>query len=169
MRLVPRLRAISAAAATVVLLGALAGDAAADGEMIRVDIYRPENNGLMNLIACIITISGDAKGSVCHQVIRGPASKGISGGKATVLLGGDRVICEINSSNSIQAFTPRSMRPDGITPDARGWAPTTISPHAKPGQTIELGIVPKARRRTYTGGWLVRQEPHATTEKHAGR
>ncbi len=142
--------------------------AAADGGMIRVDIYRPENNGLMNSIGCIITIAGDPNGASCHEVIRGEENKVISGGKTTVLLGGDRVICELNPSNSIQAFTPRAMRPDGLTPEARTWAPTTLMPRARPGETVELGVVPKSRRSSYVGGWLLRQEPHATTKKHGG-
>ena len=56
--------------------------------MIRVDIYRPENNGLMNSIGCIVTISGDPPGASCHDVIRGAENKVLSGGKTTVLLGG---------------------------------------------------------------------------------
>jgi hypothetical protein len=141
------------------------GDAA-DGGMVYVDIYRPENNGLMNSIGCIITITGDPNGVFCHEVIRGEENKGISGGKTTVLLGGDRVICELNPSNSIQAFTPRAMRPDGLTPGARSWAPSTLTPRARPGEAVELGVVPKSRGSTYLGGWLLRQEPHATTKKH---
>ncbi|HEY6477987.1 MAG TPA: hypothetical protein VI456_15525 [Polyangia bacterium] len=138
---------------------------AADGGMIHVDIYRPESNGLMNSIACIITIAGDPPSGFCHEVIRGAENKGISGGTTTVLLGGDRVICEVKSSTSVQAFTPRALRPDGATPDARSWAATTLAPRAAPGQTVELGIIPKSRGSTYIGGWLVRQEPHAVTRK----
>ena len=154
-----------AAVATVVLCAAFAGGAAADGNMIRLDIYRPENNGLMNAIPCIITISGDAKGAFCHQVIRAEPNKRLSGGKATVLLGGDRVLCEVNPSNTIRAFTPRALRPDGFTPEAPSWAATSFTPLARPGQTAELGIVPKTRGKAYPGGWLVFQEPHAATRK----
>jgi hypothetical protein len=154
--------------AAILTLATVSGSAAADGGLIRVDIYRPQSKGPMNAVPCIITIAGDAKGSVCHEVIRAEKNKSLSGGKATVLLGGDRVICELNPSNSIQAFTPRALRPDGFTPGARSWTPTTLAPRARPGQTIEVGIVPKSRGRTAVGGWLVRQEPHATTQKHVG-
>ncbi|HLK88262.1 MAG TPA: hypothetical protein VKZ18_00130 [Polyangia bacterium] len=136
--------------------------------MIRVDIYRPEQKGVLSSIACIITITGDPPGGFCHEVTRGEANKSISGGTATVLLGGDRVVCELRPGASIQAFTPRSLRPDGVTPDAGSWAPTALTPRARPGQSVEVGIVPKSRGRSYAGGWLVRQEPHATTAKHGG-
>jgi hypothetical protein len=136
--------------------------------MIQVDIYRPENNGLMNVIGCVIAVSSDATGSFCHQVIRGEANKGISGGTSTVLLGGDRVICEINPSSSIKAFTPRGMRPDASA-ESPSWGATTLTPRARAGETVEVGIVPKARGSTYVGGWVVRQEPHATTDKRAAK
>jgi len=153
--------------ATALLLGGTSFGLAQDriGEMVRVDIYRAASKGAMNAVPCIITITGDAKGAVCHEVIRAEANKNLSGGKATVLLGGDRVICELNPSNGIQAVTPRALRPDGFTPEARSWAPTTFSPRARPGQTVELGLVPKTHGRTYAGGWVVRPEPHATTPK----
>jgi len=140
----------------------------ADGKMVRVDILRAASKGPLNAVPCIVTITGEAKGAVCHEVIRAEANKSLSGGKATVLLGGDRVICEINASNAIQAVTPRALRPEGFAPEARSWAPTTLTPRARSGQTVELAIVPKTRGRTYVGGWLVRQEPHATTAKHGG-
>jgi len=166
MRLASRL-AGGLLAATLMLATASGG--AADGTMVRVDIYRAGSNGLMNSIPCIITITGEAKGTVCHAVIRGAENKGLSGGKATVLLGGDRVICELNPSNGIQVFTPRALRPEGFMPEARSWAPTTLAPRARAGQTIEVGIVPKSRGSAYVGGWLVRQEPHTKTAKHDGR
>ncbi len=143
------------------------GDAADTG-MIRVDIYRPENTGLLNSIGCIVTISGDPPGGSCHDVIRGAANKSLSGGTSTVLLGGDRVVCEIKPGASVQVFTPRALRPDGITPESRSWEPTTLTPRARPRETVELGVLPKSRGSTSLGGWLLRQEPHAATSKRAG-
>jgi hypothetical protein len=142
------------------------GDAA-DARLIRVDIYRPENNGLMNSIGCIVTLSGDPPGGSCHDVVRGAENKGLSGGTSTVLLGGDRVVCEIKPGTSVQVFTPRALRPDGSTPESRSWEPTTLTPRARPGETAELGVVPKTRGSTYLGGWLLYQEPHAATSKRA--
>ena len=148
------------------MLAALArpGDAADPG-MVRVDIYRPENSGLMSSVGCLITIVGDPRAGFCHDVIRGGANRQISGGTTTVLLGGDRVVCEIRPSGSIQAFTPRAMRPDGSAADAGSWAATTLAPRARPGETVEVGVVPKRRGSTYLGGWLLVQEPHAATLK----
>jgi len=167
MSALSRRRGTGLLVATALLLGGTSFGLAQDriGEMVRVDIYRAASKGAMNAVPCIITITGDAKGAVCHEVIRAEANKNLSGGKATVLLGGDRVICELNPSNGIQAVTPRALRPDGFTPEARSWAPTTFSPRARPGQTVELGLVPKTHGRTYAGGWVVRPEPHATTPK----
>lgn len=153
--------------ATVISLGATSVGWAG-GALVRVDIYRAASKGAMNAVPSIITITGDAKGAVCHEVIRAEPNKNLSGGKATVLLGGDRVICELNPSNGIQAFTPRALRPDGFTPDARSWAAATFVPRARPGQEVQLGILPKTRGRSYAGGWLVRQEPRATPAKHGG-
>jgi hypothetical protein len=141
--------------------------AGADAGLVRVDISRAGSDGPMNGVACIITITGEAKGAVCHEVIRAEANKQLSGGKATVLLAGDRVICELHPSNGIQAFTPRALRPDGLAPGASAWAPTTFTPRARAGQTVELGIVPKRRGSTYLGGWLVRREPRARTDHGA--
>jgi len=142
---------------------------AADPRMVRVDIYRPENDGLMSSIGCLITIAGDSRAGFCHDVIRGEANRQISGGTTTVLLGGDRVICEITSGVSIQAFTPRAMRPDASTPDGRTWAATTLAPRARAGETVEVGVLPKRRGSTYVGGWLLNQEAHAATDKRARR
>lgn len=141
---------------------------AADPGMVRVDIYRPEDSGLMNSIGCIITIAGDPGGGFCHDVTRGTATRQISGGTATVLLGGDRVICELKPGVSIQAFTPRGLRADSYAPDARSWAATTLAPRGRAGETVEVGVVPKRRGSTYLGGWLLIQEPHAATVKRAG-
>jgi hypothetical protein len=162
-------RLVGGLLAASLTLATASGGSAADGGMIRVDIYRVASKGPMNTVPCIITISGDAKGAVCHEVIRAEANKSLSGGKSTVLLGGDRVICEIDRSNSIQVVTPRALRPESVTPEARSWAQATFAPRARPGQTVELGVVPKMHGRTYAGGWLVRQEPHVSTEKHGGR
>src|SRR5579871_6369224 len=98
---------VLAAGLSTALAVARAGDAA-EGAMVRVDIYRPPSKGLMNSITCIITITGDPPGGFCHEVVRGEANKGIPAGSATVLLGGDRVVCELPPGSSIQAFTPRS-------------------------------------------------------------
>jgi hypothetical protein len=137
----------------------------ADSGMVRVDLYRPENNGLLNSIGCLITIEGDPGGGFCHDVIRGQQNRQISGGTTTVLLGGDRVVCEIKPGASVQAFTPRALRPDGASPESRSWAATTLAPRARPGETVEVGLVPKIRGSTYLGGWLLHQEPHAATLK----
>jgi hypothetical protein len=160
-------RALILAAAFSTVLAAARAGGASDGPRVRVDIYRPENAGLMNSIACIITIAGDPPGGFCHQVKRGKANKSISGGSATVLLGGDRVVCEIKPGTSIQAFTPRALRPDQVAPEAESWAATTLAPSGRPGQTVEVGIVPQGRGSDYLGGWVVRQEPHAATLKRA--
>ena len=165
--MVRHLLALAAAFSAVVALAGPGG--AADPGMVRVDIYRPENNGLMNSIGCLITIAGDPAGGFCHQVIRGQANRQISGGTTTVLLGGNRVICEIKPGVSVQAFTPPALRGDAYTPEAPSWAATTLAPHARPGETIEVGIVPKSRGSRYLGGWQLRQEPHALTEKRATR
>lgn len=157
--------ALAAALSTMVAF-ARPGDAADPG-MVRVDIYRPENNGLMNSIGCIITLAGDPGGGFCHEVIRGEENRQMTGGTTTVLLGGDRVICEIKPGVSVQAFTPRALRADGYTPDARSWAATTLAPRARADETVEVGVVPKSRGSTYVGGWLLRQEPHAATQKRA--
>jgi hypothetical protein len=163
---VRRSLALAAAFSTVVGFAG-PGDAAdrPDPGMVRVDILRPENKGLMNSIGCIITVAGDPGGGFCHDVVRGQAQRQMSGGTTTVLLGGDRVICEIKPGVSIQAFTPRALRADGYTPDARSWAATTLAPHARAGETVEVGVVAKSRGSTYLGGWLLRQEPHAATSK----
>jgi hypothetical protein len=155
---------VVAAALLAVLVFAGRGDAADPG-MVRVDIFRPENNGLMNSIGCILTIAGDPSGGFCHEVIRGEAQRQLSGGTTTVLLGGDRVLCEIKPGVSIQAFTPRALRADGFAPDGRSWAATTLAPRGRPGETVEVGVVPKSRGSTYLGGWLLSQEPHAATVK----
>ena len=136
---------------------------AADPGMVRVDIYRPENDGLMSSVGCLITIAGDSRAGFCHDVIRGEANRQISGGTTTVLLGGDRVVCEITPGISIQAFTPRALRADRYAPDARSWAATPLAPHGRPGETVEVGLVPKRRGSTYVGGWVLSQEPHAAT------
>jgi hypothetical protein len=161
---------VLAAAFAAVLAFAGSGDAAdpaADPGMVRVDIYRPENNSLMNSIGCLITIAGDPAGGFCHEVVRGEANRQMSGGTTTVLLGGDRVICEIKPGVSVQAFTPRALRPDGASPESRSWAARTLEPHARAGEAVEVGVVPKTRGRTYLGGWLLVQEPHAATQKRA--
>jgi hypothetical protein len=160
-----RVLVLAAALSAVVAFARSSG--AADRARVRVDIYRPEGSGLMNSIGCIITIAGDPPGGFCREVTRGKANRNISGGSATVLLGGDRVICEIKPGTSIQAFTPRSLRPDQVTPDAPSWAATTLAPRARPGQTVEVGVVPQSRGSRYLGGWLLRQEPHAATLRRA--
>jgi hypothetical protein len=133
--------------------------------MVRVDIYRPENDGLMNSIGCIITIAGDRGNGFCHDVVRGQTQRQMSGGTTTVLLGGDRVLCEIKPGVSIQASTPRALRPDGYTPDATSWATTTLVPRARAGEAVQVGVAPKSRGSTYLGGWLLRQETHGATPK----
>jgi len=138
---------------------------AADPGMVRVDIYRPENDGLMNSIGCLITVAGDPRGGFCHDVIRGEANRQMSGGTTTVLLGGDRVVCEIKPGVSLQAFTPRALRPDGATPDARSWTATTLAPRARPGEMVEVGVAPKRRGSAYLGGWVLIKKPHAATLK----
>jgi hypothetical protein len=143
---------------------ARAGDDADPG-MVRVDIHRAENDGLMNSIGCIITIVGDPGGGFCHAVVRGQANRQMSGGTTTVLLGGDRVTCEIKPGVSIQVFTPRALRSEGYRPDAKSWAPTTLAPHARAGETVDVGVAPNSRGSTYLGGWVLHQEPHAATPK----
>ena len=165
MFVVRRILVLAAAFSTVLALAG-PGDAADPG-MVRVDLYRPENDGVMNSIGCLITIAGDPGGGFCHGVIRGEANRQLSGGITTVLLGGDRVVCEIKPGVSIQAFTPRALRADGYTPDGRSWAATTLAPHARAGATVEVGLVPKSRGSTYVGGWVLSQEPHAATLKRA--
>lgn len=162
----PIARRFPAFAAAFSAAMAVAGPgSAADPGMVRVDIYRPENHGLMSSIGCLITIAGDPRAGFCHDVIRGPANRQMSGGTTTVLLSGDRVVCEIKPGVSIQAFTPRALRPDGYTPDARSWAATNLAPRARPGETVEVGVVPKGRGCAYVGGWLLIQEQHAATQK----
>jgi hypothetical protein len=136
---------------------ALAGPGeAADPGMVRVDIHRPANDGLMSSIGCIITIAGDPGGGFCHDVVRGEANRQVSGGTTTVLLGGDRVTCEIKPGVSVQAFTPRALRGDGYSPDAPTWQATILTPKVHPGEALELTLVPKTKRRAYVGGWLLR-------------
>jgi hypothetical protein len=163
---VRRSLALAAALSTVVAFAE--PSEAADPGMVRVEIYRPENNGPMNSIGCIITLAGPG-GGFCHDVVRGQAQRQMSGGTTTVLLGGDRVLCEIKPGVSIQAFTPRALRSEEYRPDAKSWRATTLAPHARAGETIQLGVAPKSRGSTYLGGWLLRQEPQAATEKRAPR
>lgn len=128
---------------------------AAEGGMVKVEIYRPESDGLMNLVPCAIMIIGDPKGA-CHEVVRGP-NKYIGDDKTTMLLGGDRVTCEITSSNSIQAFTPPALRPIGYASAVNSWEATRLAPRSRPGETASLLLVPKSQGSTYVGGWWLRQ------------
>ena len=147
-------RRFLAAAVTLSTVVAFAGPGdAADRGMVHVQIIRPENNGLMNSVGCLITVAGGREGGFCHDVDRGQANRKMSGGTTTVLLGGDHVTCEIKPGVSIQAFTPRAMRSEGYRPDAKSWAPTTLAIHARAGDTVGVGVVPKSRGTTYLGGW----------------
>jgi hypothetical protein len=151
----------SAAALAFAIFVASKGVAAEDGG-VRIEIDRPESNGLMNLVPCIIEIVGDAKGAVCHEVRHLGGSQTPSHGGRSVLLGGDRVTCKLGPSNSIQAFTPRAMRPPGYAVGARSsWRATTWTPRARPGETVDLVLVPKSRGSTYAGGWLLHRRDQA--------
>jgi hypothetical protein len=161
--MVRRLLVVTVAFSTVVAFAGR-GDAADPG-MVHVQIFRPGNNGPMNSIGCIITIAGDRGSGFCHDVVRGQANRQISGGTTTVLLGGDSVTCEIKPGVSLQAFTPRAMRPEEYRPDAKSWAPTKLTLHARAGETVGLGLAPKSSGTTYLGGWVLYPVSTAETPK----
>jgi hypothetical protein len=140
------------------LLAAAGGLAGAEGAPIKIQILRPADKGPISSVPCIITLRGAPKGAAtCDDVVRGPGNKTVSGGKTTVLLGGDRVTCTLPPDVTIEAFTPRALRPTEFTPDATTWEAARLSPRG----AGPISVTPQAKGRTLLGGWRLEQKGRA--------
>jgi hypothetical protein len=127
------------------------GPAGADPAGRTIEIVRPASKGAMNSVPAIITLRDVPKGTACREVVRAPENRTLTGGKTTVLLGGDRVVCPLVPDGTIEAFTPRAMRPAGFTPDAATWDATRLTPRKT--TSGPLTLVPKAKGTAFLGGW----------------
>ncbi len=145
-------------AAALVLLTVAPADAETAAR--KIEIVRPASKGAMNSVPAVITLRGAPKGTACQEVVRAPENRALTGGKATVLLGGDRVVCPVVPDGTIEAFTPRAMRPSGFTPDAGAWDATRLTLR-KTTSTGQVTLLPKTKGSTFLGGWRF-SEPAAT-------
>ena len=141
--------------AALLLVTGLGGDAGAERAALKIEIVRPADKGPVDSVPCVITLRGALKGAAaCDEVVRAPENKALSGGKTTVLLGGDRVTCTLPPDAAIEAFTPRALRPSAFSPDAATWEAARLSPRG----AAPITVTPKAKGRTFLGGWRLEQQ-----------
>jgi hypothetical protein len=129
------------------------------GEPVRMEIVRPESNGLMNSVPAVVAFEGvwGANDVSCRKLTLGSGNHDGGDEPDTVLFGGDRVICIVPTPEvRIAVSTPRSRRPPGFSPASRSWDAARITPRFGNGQTVRLVVTPRSHGSAYVGGWLLR-------------
>jgi hypothetical protein len=132
------------------------------GEPIRIEVLRPENDGLTNGVPAVVEIEGgtDVKNVTCAKMKKGSGRAEEDVGLKTVLLGGDRLICAGRvPAARVAVSTPRSMRPEGLSPSARSWDTTRMSPRFVEGHIARVLVLPRTRGSVAVGGWVLQAAP----------
>jgi hypothetical protein len=126
------------------------------GEPLRLEIFRPENNGLMNSVPAVVELEN----AECAREIEGPVNRAPDEDRDTVLFGGDRVMCIVRAAEvRIAVSTPRRKRPPGFMPAARSWDTARLTRRFAAGQVIRMIVLPKSRGSSYVGGWTIQPAP----------
>ena len=105
----------------------------------KVEIERPENNGLVNIVLCTVTISD---------------------GQTRILSGGDQAVVSVRSGTFWVMASSGNPYPYG----SKEWRSPRVKLHANPGETLRLSVWPRSRGSTYVGGWNIRVGPVSETE-----
>jgi len=100
-----------------------------------IEIARPENNGLVNILSCTLAFSD---------------------GQRCKLSGGDRTTVSVHSGAAwVTASSPDPFNPK--SGDLAAWQSSRFNFNLNPGETLRLSVEPKSDDSTYTGGWIIKR------------